>query len=583
MSIDPRSFASVIRSFAVLVAVLTPLTTTTTAESPVAQEPGVGQQIAPVPPSDAEGATDVAATLLPHVYPVARAAAGFEGPALDWIVDNAADVQFVMFGEQHGIDPVPRFVASAYERLRPQGFDHLALETGPWIAATLSTMPTDEVVARYPYSITFDYDAEIDLLRAAQRLGDPAVGPRIWGIDQVITAIHPLEQLVAIAPSADAARTARGLLLKAAFKAGSFLRQGHFDDVERLRAAFDPPPGSEAELIIDGIERSMRIFTLYRQERINDSVQMRETYMAELFTRQLEESTASPTPTGAGSPPASSSPGGAAAPPRPRTVFKMGGAHVVEGLEPNGIPSFGDFVARYAADNGTDALHIGIRSYIADDFGLPPELIEGHEGILIDYRALRPLLEAGELGTLSAGRADDIRGYDAAIFLRAGGTAPKAEILAAEAAWRSDTLARIVGPIGGCLLILLTALLWPIAAAIRALLRRRQEQSDASRPALAYLTASLYALAATGLIGWQVAVLLRDPLAAPIGFQPADLGILPRAVLVLGGVAMVTFAVLAWRRRSWGMVARLHYALMSLAAVGLLVLTWMWDLPTIPG
>ncbi|MGD8330855.1 MAG: hypothetical protein PVJ49_15610, partial [Acidobacteriota bacterium] len=469
-----------------------------------------------------------------------------------------------------------------------------ALEIGPWIATKLSTMPLDEVVARWPHSITFDGDGELELLRTAQRLGgiggntagsvgnavtgeestaggmrSGSSGQLVWGIDQMITAIHPLGRLVEIAPGMGDARMARGFYLKSLLKAGQYLRQGHYYDLGALRGAFAPTPGSEAELILDAAEVSMRIFTLYRQERIDESVEMRETYMTDLLSRQHD---------------AAAVPGG----PLPRAVFKMGGAHIIEGIGPNGVATLGDFAQKLAATHGSDALNIGIRSYYEDLFGLPPALIEGRDGILIDYRALRPLLTAdpetgattGPLAALSEERLTEIRGFDAVIFLVTPDTAPEDEIRAAEAAWQQRALRR-VAPIGICLLILLTALAWPLAAMSRAIARTEPIPDDA--PAWAGLIAAIYAVTATGLIGWQVAVLLRNPLTQPIGFQPSSIAPLPFLLLLAGAVAMLGYAAASWRQGFWGIVGRVHYILLSVAALVLVALAWMWRLPGIPG
>lgn len=231
----------------------------------------------------------------------------FAGPGVEWIVAEANDAQFVMFGEQHGVAAIPRFVAHLYGRLHPAGFDHLALEMGPWIASQLSTGTMEETVRRYPYAIAFDFNAELGLLRAAKRLAAPHSGQRIWGLDQMFTAIHPFERLQSLAPDAGSRRLARGLQLKATVKAGNYLRQGHYDDIALLRTAFAPAAGSEAAQIIEAADRSMAIYTRYRAGQIDESVQMRETYMTELLTEQYDAAVTPEVPL-------------------PRAVFKMGGA-----------------------------------------------------------------------------------------------------------------------------------------------------------------------------------------------------------------------------------------------------------------
>jgi hypothetical protein len=522
------------------------------------------------PPASADRSE---AALQSHSYAISTGADGFSGPGVDWIVTSAENAQFVMFGEQHGVDAIPRFVADAYELLQPAGFDHLALEIGPWIALQLSTLPVDEVIARYPHSITFDGNGELELLRTAQRLGNPDSGRLFWGIDQMITAIHPLERMVELSSSPGEARMARGFLLKSLLKTGQYLRQGHYFDLGALRGAFEPARGTEAELILDAAEVSMRIFTLYRQRRIDESVQLRETYMGELLRLQHDDAAL---------------PGA----PLPRAVFKMGGAHIMEGIGPNGIPTLGDFAQKLAATHGSDALNIGIRAYSAELFGFPRELIEGRDGILIDTRALRPMLAADSSGdepsaplaslaaALSEERRADIMGFDAVIFLNTPATAPEDEIRGAETTWRQGVVRR-VAPIALCLLILLSGLALPLVTITRAILRRQPAPEDA--PALAGLVAAAYALGASASIGWQAAVLLRNPLQQPIGWQPAALGPLAFLLLLTGALVMSGYAAAAWRRGLGSIPGRLHYTIMSAAAAALVVLCWMWRLPGIPG
>lgn len=41
---------------------------------------------------------------------------------------------------------------------------------------------------------------------------------------------------------------------------------------------------------------------------------------------------------------------------------------------------------------------------------------------------------------------------------------------------------------------------------------------------------------------------------------------------------LVVFAVLAWIRRDWGVVGRVHYTLVTLAAIGLVLWLNYWNL-----
>ena len=126
--------------------------------------------------------------------PLVVAEDGLDGPAADWLRARTAASQFILFGEQHGVEGVAETVTAAYTEFYDQGFTFLALEAGPWITQRYSDGPVDAALMKWPYSLAFDYDGDVELLETVEARFDVS-GQKIWGLDQSITAIHPLQRL----------------------------------------------------------------------------------------------------------------------------------------------------------------------------------------------------------------------------------------------------------------------------------------------------------------------------------------------------------------------------------------------------
>src|SRR5215204_1177479 len=108
---------------------------------------------------------------------------------------------------------------------------------------------------------------------------------------------------------------------------------------------------------------------------------------------------------------------------------------------------------------------------------------------------------------------------------------------------------------------------WPISAAI-GLLRRRGKRSNAierwARP-LAFVAMLLL----VGAIGGLLTTLMGDIRILNTSL-PQEL-LLALGLGVAGAVAsigVVICAAMAWRTNAWGIVGRLHYTVIALAAVG---------------
>lgn len=175
----------------------------------------------------------------------------FTGKGIDWILSKSDTTQFFLFGEQHGIKGIPELIGDIYEKLNRKSPFLLALEMDEWTTHKIFEKGIESVSAKNPYSVAFDYDSEFKLINKVNNTSE------IWGLDQMVTAIHPFQRLVEIAPNENARCLAQGAFLKATLKMGEYLPQSHFEDFDALRTAFAENISTEANQILDHLKRSM--------------------------------------------------------------------------------------------------------------------------------------------------------------------------------------------------------------------------------------------------------------------------------------------------------------------------------------
>ncbi|MFH8379828.1 hypothetical protein ACH4E7_02630 [Kitasatospora sp. NPDC018058] len=144
-------------------------------------------------------------------------------------------------------------------------------------------------------------------------------------------------------------------------------------------------------------------------------------------------------------------------------------------------------------------------------------------------------------------------------------------------AWYQAPGLHRITALAGLAVLALTLLGWTVGALVR-LVRRR---GRAGQPAVRLLGAALgtLLLAATACF----ALLTADPNALNQALFLADsplLTVVPALVLTALALTapLLVCAVLAWRRRWWGVPGRLHYTALTLASLLLLLLAGAYDL-----
>lgn len=174
----------------------------------------------------------VAAYLEQNAYEVALSAeGGLEGPAKEWFRAEAAGSQFVFIGEEHDVREVPILVGALWRELVPLGYEHVAIEAGPWLGdrldkfarfadrqalshfqgATWPRLPNNSVPPISEEDVAFY--AELGSVSGPHR---KSAAPLIWGLDAEYRAAPLLKRLAELSPRVmfrlGAYRAARGLM-----------------------------------------------------------------------------------------------------------------------------------------------------------------------------------------------------------------------------------------------------------------------------------------------------------------------------------------------------------------------------------
>ncbi|HSL45052.1 MAG TPA: serine hydrolase domain-containing protein [Anaerolineales bacterium] len=133
-------------------------------------------------------------------------------------------------------------------------------------------------------------------------------------------------------------------------------------------------------------------------------------------------------------------------------------------------------------------------------------------------------------------------------------------------AWYENPMVHVAG-LGMTLLIFITTLLiWPFAGLLR-LVRHGSGSLTPLERWGRYLASGLI-LVNLVIVGFIVSVLVGDASAMQLGYPT---GFTVAGILALvsgaGAVALLMCVVRAWRERAWGTVGRLHYTLVTIAAM----------------
>jgi len=332
------------------------------------------------------------------VYPISKDEHGYTGAGVEWMLTRAADSQFVLLGEQHGVKQLGDFIGYTLEELHDDGFNHFGLEMDAWTIEQVQQNGVDDFISSYPNSVAFGFDGELTLIQEALNLNI-----ELGGMDQMITAVHPFQRLAELSNTASQRRLSQGAFLKASLKMGEYLRQEHFEDLERLESEFSSHESTEVHQILDELKMSMEIYTIWRAGQRGEvskqkSPEMRESMMKVKFDKWLLNNKSQQIK---------------------KAVFKMGGAHLMYGIGPNGIPTLGEHIRKQATKHGFNTFSIGIRNFDPETAMVTAEDFGNAEILVIDTKTVRNRIENDgiEIPHFEENKLS-IYGFDAIVYFK---------------------------------------------------------------------------------------------------------------------------------------------------------------------
>jgi hypothetical protein len=280
------------------------------------------------------------------------------GPGGDVLRAALADAQFVLVGEDHGIQQIPGLVGAVCNDLGPLGFHTMTLETGPSITPELERFARSadglkqltDFEKKFPASIAFyNWQEEFDMLANCEKAGGTQ-GMTLWGIDQELMGASGflLDKILATNPGPQA-KTAIAALVKenaedyaAAAKTGNpgevFMMKAAQDKLDAARDLLKKEGNAEAQQLFGALLVSREIYQKnmtgsYYPSNRQRALLMKKNFV-ELFGAAMQK-------------------GGA-----PKVLFKFGGWHMYRGLNPIHSSEIGNLANEFAEAHGLKSVSI---------------------------------------------------------------------------------------------------------------------------------------------------------------------------------------------------------------------------------
>lgn len=367
----------------------------------------------------------IADVMKQHTYSISLQDGVLKGPGMDFLTENSANAQFVLFGEEHNVKEWPEFLEAFFSFLHQHDhFNYLALESDPVSAHLVSIPPLcanetawEEYAGRYPNAVTFATDQELRMILDATRISSGRVDA-IWGLDQSFGVLHALDRLSAL-PGFHSTPKFEELHKDAEQRDSKRFEKDvpHYmsevvrlSDLEELRKQQAPAEGSEAKFILDNLVSSSQIYGYYRRGAAGEPTYylngyVREEQMKHLFLREYRAAEAQGER-------------------NPKVMLKLGHWHVRRGSGPSNLQTLGNFVTEFATANGTQALTVGVylrgpwRDVSTQD-GMKPIALatDPTKWSVIDFRPVRAFVAGRRLGTINPNLLSHVYGFDAGLVI----------------------------------------------------------------------------------------------------------------------------------------------------------------------
>jgi hypothetical protein len=280
------------------------------------------------------------------------------GSGADVLRTAMADAQFVLIGEDHGIQQIPGFVGAVCNDLAPLGFHTMTLETGPSITPELEKFARSadglqqlaEFEKKFPASVAFyNWREEFAMLANCEKAAG-AEGMTLWGIDQELMGASGflLEKIRATNPGPQAKATVEALLKEnaddyaAAAKTGNpgevFMMKAKQEELDAARDILKKEGSAEAQQLFGALLVSRDIYAKNMSGSYYPSNRQRAQLMKNNFVAQFGPAMQKGGP--------------------PKVLFKFGGWHMYRGLNPIHSSEIGNLANEFAEAHGLKSVSI---------------------------------------------------------------------------------------------------------------------------------------------------------------------------------------------------------------------------------
>jgi len=481
------------------------------------------------------------------LYPIEINDSIFSGPGMDWMLANARQSQYFLLGEQHGVEHLGNFTGFTLTQLSSWGYNRLGLEMDSWTIQRMEETGVNGFISQYPHSVAFGYDGELRMIQNALD-----ANMNLAGLDQMVTAIHPFQRLVVLSQTTEQRRLSRGAFLKASLKMGEYLREEQFRDLDQLTSVFANHPSDEVKQILNELRISMEIYTKWRAGQRGEiskqiSPELRENMMKQNFEEWL---------------------GDAEPDSLNRAVMKMGGAHLMYGIGPNGIPTLGEYIRKQSALKGHKVFAVGIRNFDPETSLVTEEDFGTAQMVVVDTRKIRnqPNNESISLQNRDYNQLS-INGFDAIVYFKNSEWANQSILSRHEQKFKSQLINQII-PLG---ILLLLSLISVFILSFQ-LFKQKQKTINIS-VWLAFLTSFLL----SGLVIWQLLAILNIISHTATIMNPG-ISVWIFAACVVLSVFCIVLAIRNIRLKQPGSPFRLYYVIMAMVFIVLSGYCYYWNL-----
>jgi hypothetical protein len=388
------------------------------------------QAISAPPPAPVERLLAAARSGLLRVQ---RSGRDMSGPGWDFLVREGREAQLFLLGEEHGVAEIPAVSSALFRTLRPSGYDRVAIEISPPMAALLDvearggTTRLKRFFADPANAVAFYMLEPEAAFLAEARAAVPGPTPMLWGLDYEVGAdrrlIRELERRApagaraAVRRLSEAARASWAEYETSRNPGKMFAFGGDADLVAAVRSAWLRPDAASV-LLLDTLEETLRVNAHQLAGRYWQANERRARFNRRNFVRLWTAERASGR--------------------TPRVLLKFGGNHLMRGRNLTGVYDVGDLAAGAAELNGGSSFHLlvvpGPESRHArfdpvayrftdepvdslPEFGLSDLRPQAGQGdVVLDLRPLRPLA-GGALEKVSPVLAKLVHGFDAVMIL----------------------------------------------------------------------------------------------------------------------------------------------------------------------